>query len=104
MFESVGGKLFWLRGYNSDEGYNLLIENKNKIKERNMDSKEFRKRGYEMVDYIVDYLDTIESRRVTPSIEPGYLRKLLPTEAPQKPEDWNVIMDDVEKKIMPGMF
>ena len=56
-----------------------------------------------MIDYIADYLDTIESRRVTPNIEPGYLKKLLPLEAPQKPEDWNVIMDDVEKKIMPGV-
>ena len=36
-----------------------------------MDSAEFRHRGKEMVDYIVDYMDTIDQRRVTPAIEPG---------------------------------
>lgn len=68
-----------------------------------MNSEEFRKRGKEMVDYIADYLDTIENRRVTPAIEPGYLKKLVPLEAPEKGEDWDDIMKDVENKIMPGV-
>jgi hypothetical protein len=68
-----------------------------------MDVNEFRVRGKEMVDYICGYLDTLESRRVTPSVEPGYLRELLPTEAPHDPEDWAAIMADVESKIMPGV-
>lgn len=67
-----------------------------------MDSKEFRKRGTEMVEYICQYLETLEDRRVTPSVEPGYLRGLIPSEAPDKPEPWEKIMDDVENKIMPG--
>ncbi|KDR12158.1 Aromatic-L-amino-acid decarboxylase, partial [Zootermopsis nevadensis] len=68
-----------------------------------MDVNEFRVRGKEMVDYICSYMDTLDSRRVTPSVEPGYLRELLPTEAPQEPEDWDTIMADVENKIMPGV-
>ncbi|KAG0711054.1 Tyrosine decarboxylase [Chionoecetes opilio] len=68
-----------------------------------MDSTEFRQRGKEMVDYIANYLDTIEERRVTPAIEPGYLRSLVPSEAPKKPEQWDDIMKDVEDKIMPGV-
>lgn len=68
-----------------------------------MDVSEFRIRGKEMVDYICGYMDTLESRRVTPSVEPGYLRELLPTEAPHDPEDWDAIMEDVESKIMPGV-
>lgn len=56
-----------------------------------------------MVDYIANYLDTIEERRVTPAIEPGYLRRLVPLEAPQNPEHWDDIMKDVEDKIMPGV-
>lgn len=43
-----------------------------------MDGKEFRQRGKEMVDYIVEYLETLDTRRVTPSVEPGYLRHLIP--------------------------
>ncbi|XP_076067659.1 aromatic-L-amino-acid decarboxylase-like isoform X2 [Oratosquilla oratoria] len=68
-----------------------------------MNSEEFRKRGKEMVDYVADYMDSIDGRRVTPAIEPGYLRTLLPTSAPAKGEDWTAIMEDVEKKIMPGV-
>ncbi|ROT63150.1 hypothetical protein C7M84_018975 [Penaeus vannamei] len=68
-----------------------------------MNSEEFRKRGKEMVDYIANYMDTIENRRVTPAIEPGYLKDLVPLEAPQKGEGWDDIMKDVEDKIMPGV-
>ncbi|XP_058054367.1 tyrosine decarboxylase [Anopheles bellator] len=68
-----------------------------------MDSKEFRRRGTEMVEYICNYLETLEQRRVTPSVEPGYLRLQLPDEAPENPEPWENIMRDVEDKIMPGV-
>lgn len=68
-----------------------------------MDSQEFRVRGTEMVEYICKYMETLSQRRVTPSVEPGYLRHLLPDEAPQNPEDWDAIMGDVETKIMPGV-
>lgn len=68
-----------------------------------MDSKDFRKRGTEMVEYICHYLETLEDRRVTPTVEPGYLRSLIPAEAPFEPEAWETIMEDVESKIMPGV-
>ncbi|CAO1325209.1 unnamed protein product [Diamesa tonsa] len=68
-----------------------------------MDCNEFRKRGGEMVEYICTYLETLEERRVTPSVEPGYLRKIIPGEAPFQPEPWEKIMEDVESKIMPGV-
>ncbi|KAL3862000.1 hypothetical protein ACJMK2_008006 [Sinanodonta woodiana] len=68
-----------------------------------MDSKEFRTRGKEMVDYIADYLDNIQLRRVTPEVSPGYLQKLLPDEAPNKGEDFSDIMKDVNTAIMKGV-
>lgn len=68
-----------------------------------MDSEEFRIRGKEMIEYICQYFDNIESRRVTPCVEPGYLKSLLPDKAPEDPEDWDDIMADVDKKIMPGV-
>ena len=69
-----------------------------------MDETEFRKRGKEMVDYIADYMSRIDSRRVTPAIEPGYLRSLIPHRPPEKAEPWEQIMDDVEKKILIGVW
>ena len=68
-----------------------------------MDGPEFRQRGREMVDYIVDYMENIGERRVTPNIEPGYLQELIPKEPPQKPEEWEDVMKDVEDKIMVGV-
>ncbi|CAF3961473.1 unnamed protein product [Rotaria sp. Silwood2] len=68
-----------------------------------MDDAEFRRRGKEMVDYIADYLLHISNRRVTPEVEPGYLRPLLPKHAPKKSEKWEDIMRDVERTIMPGI-
>lgn len=68
-----------------------------------MDSQEFRQRGGEMVEYISRYMETLGERKVTPSVEPGYLRPLLPDEAPFEPEKWEDIMSDVETKIMPGV-
>ncbi|KAF9804013.1 hypothetical protein SFRURICE_019209 [Spodoptera frugiperda] len=57
----------------------------------------------EMVDYIADYLENIRDRRVYPSVQPGYLHKLLPKEAPQTPEKWDEIFKDVDEHIMPGL-
>lgn len=68
-----------------------------------MNSVEFRQRGREMVEYIARYMETIRERRVTPQVEPGYLKELLPDTAPDLPEDWDTIIADVEKHIMPGV-
>lgn len=68
-----------------------------------MDVVEFRRRGKEMVDYIADYLENIEQRPVYPDVEPGYLRGLIPAEAPVEPDDYNDIIKDVERVIMPGV-
>lgn len=75
----------------------------NPTSETCMNTKEFRRRGKEMVDYIADYMETIHKRRVTPNVEPGYLKDFLPESAPIHGESWDHIMDDFEKLIMPGV-
>lgn len=56
-----------------------------------------------MVDYVADYMEGIEGRQVYPDVEPGYLRPLIPTTAPQEPDTFEDIINDVEKIIMPGV-
>ncbi|XP_062552761.1 aromatic-L-amino-acid decarboxylase [Armigeres subalbatus] len=68
-----------------------------------MNTEEFRVHGKRMIDYICDYGKTIECRDVAPTVDPGFLRHLLPDEAPQKGEDFKRMLEDVEKKIMPNM-
>nr|CAG8434152.1 9145_t:CDS:10 [Entrophospora candida] len=67
-----------------------------------MDIEEFRKRGYETVDRICKYYQEIDNYDVISKVEPGYLEKLLPDEAPEDPESWDEIQSDIETKIFPG--
>ncbi|GFG35977.1 hypothetical protein Cfor_03560 [Coptotermes formosanus] len=68
-----------------------------------MECKQFKDFAKEMVDYIGDYLENIRDRRVLPTVEPGYMRPLLPEEAPETPDKWQDVMADIEKIIMPGV-
>ncbi|XP_003471915.1 histidine decarboxylase isoform X1 [Cavia porcellus] len=68
-----------------------------------MESEEYRQRGREMVDYICQYLSTVRDRRVTPDVQPGYLRAQLPESAPEEPDSWDSIFGDIERIIMPGV-
>uniref|UniRef100_A0A665U9Q9 Aromatic-L-amino-acid decarboxylase n=1 Tax=Echeneis naucrates TaxID=173247 RepID=A0A665U9Q9_ECHNA len=68
-----------------------------------MDAEEFRRRGKEMIDYVAEYLENVEQRPVYPDLEPGYLRSLIPSEAPLEPESYEDIMKDMERVIMPGI-
>lgn len=84
--------------------FEIIIFNKEEQEEENMaTSKEFRVVGKDMVDYICDYVDTIEQRPPLAQVEPGYLQKLIPHEAPQKAESWEEIKKDIERVIMPGV-
>lgn len=69
-----------------------------------MNADEFRIRGKQLVDFIADYLETINQRRVTPNVDPGYLKAELPTQAPEESEDWDDIMHDFETKILTGVM
>ena len=68
-----------------------------------MNAEGFRKVGKEMIDYVADYLENIEKRPVLSSLEPGYLHHLIPEEAPQDPEKWEDVFNDIERVIMPGV-
>uniref|UniRef100_A0A915PVV5 Tyrosine decarboxylase n=1 Tax=Setaria digitata TaxID=48799 RepID=A0A915PVV5_9BILA len=68
-----------------------------------MSSSEFRKYGKQVVDYIADYIETLQKRRVVPNIEPGYLRDLLPDMAPQHAEAFEDVIHDFDRYIMPGV-
>ncbi|XKL61071.1 hypothetical protein PGB90_008128 [Kerria lacca] len=68
-----------------------------------MDATEFKEFAKSMIDYIGHYLETIRERRVLSTVQPGYLRPLIPDSAPEKPEKWQNIMEDIERVIMPGV-
>jgi aromatic-L-amino-acid decarboxylase len=68
-----------------------------------MPAEDFREYGHQMVDWIADYFDGFGETRVTPEVEPGFLRDALPDAAPAQGEDMADILADVDRFIMPGM-
>jgi aromatic-L-amino-acid decarboxylase len=72
-------------------------------KNYHMTSAEFRRRGHQLVDWIADYQDHVESLPVLSRAEPGQLRAALPAQPPQQGESFDQIIADVNKLIMPGI-
>ncbi|PGH17470.1 hypothetical protein AJ79_01070 [Helicocarpus griseus UAMH5409] len=92
--------------YNSLSTNTEHVEKKKKKKKKNihkMDAEQFRAAAHSAIEEIIQYFNTLPSKRVLPNIEPGYLRPLLPTSAPNDPEPWSKIQPDIESKIMPGL-
>lgn len=68
-----------------------------------MDADEFRRCGKNAIDYIANYIESVRDHPVLPSVQPGYLKNLIPAEAPQDPEQWEDIMKDMNRIILPGV-
>ncbi len=68
-----------------------------------MDKKEFKKYGYEMVDWIADYLEEVETYPVKSQVEPGDIKELLPDSPPREGEDMESIWQDFKQDILPGI-
>ncbi|OMP11436.1 Pyridoxal phosphate-dependent decarboxylase [Corchorus olitorius] len=68
-----------------------------------LDPEEFRKQAHEMVDFIADYYQKVETYPVLSQVQPGYLRNTLPEKAPYLPESLETILKDVQNQIIPGM-
>jgi aromatic-L-amino-acid decarboxylase len=68
-----------------------------------MPPEDFRKFGYEIVDWIADYFERMETLPVLSQNAPDDLKNALPTEAPEQGEDFGAIFADVEKLILPAV-
>lgn len=68
-----------------------------------MTSDEFREYGKQVVDWIADYYEWVESRRVLPDLAPGDIRKTLPQDPPESGEPFEHILGDIDTLIEPGL-
>ncbi|VDM45971.1 unnamed protein product [Toxocara canis] len=67
-----------------------------------MNAEEFRKYGKEMVDFVADYWQTIRERKPISTVSPGYIKQLVPPEAPVCAETWEQIFADIEPVVVNG--
>ncbi|KAJ6603142.1 pyridoxal phosphate-dependent transferase [Mycena sp. CBHHK59/15] len=68
-----------------------------------MDIEQSRKASYQAIDRICGYYYDLQNKPVKSAVEPGYLRPLLPAAAPEEGEDFQLIADDYQKYIVPGL-
>jgi aromatic-L-amino-acid decarboxylase len=68
-----------------------------------MTASDFRRYGYQLVDWISDYFERIEEFPVLSQIRPGDLINGLPTEPPAAGESMDDILRDVDRLILPAV-
>ncbi|HHO50320.1 MAG TPA: aminotransferase class V-fold PLP-dependent enzyme [Deltaproteobacteria bacterium] len=68
-----------------------------------MSPEAFRAAGYAAIDWIVRYLEQIESYPVRSRAEPGQLRRRLPRAAPEQGESFDDVLRDLDELILPGI-
>ena len=68
-----------------------------------MTPEEFRRRGREVVDWIADYMERVETLPVRSVVAPGDVAARLPPEPPVHGEPFEDVMRDVSEVILPGI-
>ena len=68
-----------------------------------LNPEQFRQKGYQVVDLIADYMRNIEQYPVLSQVEPGEVYRSLPARPPKQGEPFQIVLDDVDSKIIPGL-
>jgi len=68
-----------------------------------MTAARFREEGKKLVDWIADYYENIEKYPVLSRVKPGEIIGRLPINPPQKGEQFDAMLRDVDNIIMPGI-
>ena len=68
-----------------------------------MPAEDFRRYGYEIVDWIANYFEHIGEYPVLSQIEPGWLKDNLPANPPERGEDFGDVLADVDGLIFPAV-
>ena len=68
-----------------------------------MPAEEFRRYGYEIVDWIADYFDHIDEFPVLSQVQPGWLKDSQPRSAPESGEDFGEVLKDMDRLILPAV-
>jgi aromatic-L-amino-acid/L-tryptophan decarboxylase len=68
-----------------------------------MGADDFRRYGYQLVDWISEYLSSIELRPVLAQVSPGELVSQLPKSAPEHGESMDAIIADIDRLIVPAL-
>src|SRR5947209_6171800 len=65
--------------------------------------EEFRRYGYQIVDWLAGYLAEPERFPVLSQVQPGEITASLPPAAPENPEPLDRVLKDFENVLLPGI-
>ncbi|MFL6072042.1 MAG: pyridoxal-dependent decarboxylase [Mycobacteriales bacterium] len=68
-----------------------------------MTPEEFRRHGYQVIDWIADYQAKIESYPVAAQVAPGEVAARLPEHAPEAGEPFEELLTDLDTVVLPGL-
>ncbi|MEX0957741.1 MAG: pyridoxal-dependent decarboxylase [Burkholderiales bacterium] len=68
-----------------------------------MDTREFRDHAHALVDWMADYLETVEQYPVRAQVKPGEIAGQLPQSPPEQGEDMQRIFSDFRSIVLPGI-
>ena len=73
------------------------------VKNYHMTPEEFKRNGYQVIDWIADYMTHVENHPVLSRTSPGETLNKLPDHPPVKGEEFEALFSDVDEIIMPGV-
>lgn len=68
-----------------------------------MPSDEFRKSGYQLIDWIADYYENVEKYPPLSQVNPGEILSRIPQSPPQTGEDIENVLQDVDRILIDGI-
>jgi len=68
-----------------------------------LDLDEFRRNGHALIDWIAEYLGSLEERPVIEPVSPGDVRSKLPAEPPLTAEPFAAMLADLDDVVVPGL-
>ncbi len=79
------------------------MSNAAKFEFGDMPVEDFRKYGYQVVDWLANYFDEMENMPVLSQVQPDWLKNSLPPSAPEQGEDFGEVLADIDKLILPAV-
>ncbi|HUN22451.1 MAG TPA: pyridoxal-dependent decarboxylase [Anaerolineales bacterium] len=68
-----------------------------------MNTEEFRRNGYAVIDWLANYWQTVEQYPVLSQVQPSEIRAQLPAHPPQNGEAFPAMFSDFEQVLLPGI-
>jgi len=68
-----------------------------------MTPEEFRRNGYAAVDWVVNYLETVDEHPVYGKTQPGDIAAAMPEHAPEQGEPFENLLADLDSIVVPGI-